>query len=436
MFRSPLSRRRLLRALAIAPVFAVSGCAKANALSPAPPAKLQFLDSDFDSANTITLLKEFQTRNPSVVVERTEVSASSVVTDLVASVASGTTQDLAFVPSGTLGQLAADGWLRGLANLPGANDLDSAELPWAHEQTTANGTRYGALAWVRLHGFFYNRTYLTRAGVAPPPTFDALRVASQSIEWRHFGNYAFYWPLKNGPGVFADDYLAAGQPMFDAQLSPRFASDPRYSDVLTWRLRAIYNWNLVDPRGLQSQRDDDESYPHGWAAFTWDTYDRLRHWQLSGNYLQSGHLANALVPSWTSEHTAIGAADLLAIPSTAQRADLAWELLYYLTAGENYHAARARWLQSGLLFGYSPLASDAALLNAGADWADVGVLRAQLAQVCAPPAVSSAWRSQWLTYATIQSALLIRRIVSPTTFIRQIATEWTTLQSGASAGRP
>jgi len=436
VFRSRLSRRRLLCGLAAASVLATAGCAKINTPTPAPPTKLQFLDSDFDATNTNALLSEFRARNPHIAVERTVVSSDRVVTDLIASVASGTGQDVTFVPGGALARLSADGWLRDLSGRPGANALDAAELPWANAQTTVSGGRYGVLSWVRLHGFFYNHAYLTTVGVAPPTTFDDLRTVAQAIEWQRLGNYAFYWPLKNGPGVFADDYLAAGMPMFDARLNPRFASDPVYSDVLAWRLNAIYKWNLVDPRGLENQRDQDQSFPHGWAAFSWDTYDRLRLWQVSGQYLQSGHLANALVPSWTTKQEAIGAADLWGMPSTVQQGDFAWELLYYLTAGENYRAARARWRESGLLFGYSALVSDRALLTDGANWANVDVLQAQLAQVCAPPGISCAWQAEWLSYATIQSALLIRRLISPTTFTTEVAREWTALSARVGPSSP
>ncbi|HEX5414307.1 MAG TPA: extracellular solute-binding protein, partial [Chloroflexota bacterium] len=407
-------------------------------LDSASPVTLHFLDTPFDSENTRALVAEFQSRNPSARVARVESPAGRYLTDLTTTLASGTTQDLAFVPAGSLARLVAGGWLGELGRRSDASFLDSVELPWLREQTTLGATRYAAPAWVRLRGFFANRTYLQAAGQAPPTSFDALQVAARAIQRQGLGNNAFYWPLKNGPGIFPDDYLADGGSFFDAQLAPRFASDPRYSDVLNWRLHAIWDWDLVDPRGLSNEQDNDDSFPHGWAAFAWSTYDQLRYWQTSGRFLQSGHLINALVPSRSASHLAIGAADLYAIPTSSQQSAAAWELLYYLTAGEDYRAARLRWQKSGLLFGYAPLVADNSLLATADDWADPAVLRAQLAQICAPPGVATPWRDEWLAAAQVPSALLVRRILTPAAFTQRIAQQWNTLREGwiSSNGGP
>src|SRR5262249_12615234 len=163
--------------------------------------------------------------------------------------------------AGSLARLAASRWLRDLGQLNGARPLDSAELPWLREQTTLNGVRYGVPAWVRLSGFFYNRAYLEKTNQAPPLTFDDLHAVGEFIQRRGQANYAFYWPLKTGPGIFPNDYLADGNRFFDALLAPRFATDPRYAAVLDWRTQAIWDWNLVDPRGLTNEQDNDVSFP-------------------------------------------------------------------------------------------------------------------------------------------------------------------------------
>lgn len=431
-----LNRRRLLSLISSTGLAAIAGCGAVSGPDPAGPTSLQFLDTPFDADNTRALIAEFMNRNPSVRVARAEVPADRFLTNLVASLASGTTQDLAFVPSGSLARLAAAGWLRDLGSLSGARLLDRVEFPWLTEQTTVRGARYGAPAWVRLRGFFYNRAYLEEANQTPPTNFDEMKPTARAIQQRGLGNYAFYWPLKSGPGLFADDYLSDGRRFFDSTLVPQFVGDPNYADALAWRLQAIWDWGLVDPRGLSNERDNDDSFPHGWAAFAWGTYDQLRYWQTSGAFLQSGHLANGLVPSRTPAHVAIGSADLYAIPTTAQQSDRAWELLYYLTVGEDYRATRLRWQKSGLLFGYGPLLDDDRLLASAADWADPVILRDQLTRVTAPPGVAAPWRDEWLNDAKIQSALLVRRSISPATFAQRIAQQWSALRQGWSAIRP
>ena len=437
MVSRPLNRRRMLGLVCTAGLAVVSGCSAPPTRDRAETSSLHFLDTPFEAENTRLLLAEFQKRNPGVLVERQEVSADRLLTDLIAVIASGSALDLTLVPAGALARLAAARWVRDfgtvIGTLNGAGVLDQSEVGWVREQTSLNGIRYGAPAWVRLHGFFHNRTYLEATNQPAPTTFDDLRAAAEFIQRQHLGNYAFFWPLKNGPGILADDYLADGSRFFDAQLSPAFANDPRYGEVLDWRSHAVWDWNLVDPRGLNSEQDADDSFPHGWAAFSWGTYDQLRYWQTSGTFLQSGHLANGLVPSRSAAHVAIGAADLYAIPATTQQPMNAWELLYYLSAGENYRAARLRWTTSGLFFGFAPLIADQALLGAADDWADLTVLRQQLTQICPPPGVAVPWRDQWMSFAKIQSALLIRRGITPTTFIQRIAEEWRELQKGWSA---
>jgi len=436
VFESRLNRRRMLSLAGSASLAAVAGCRATPEQDRARPVSLHFLDTPFDAENTHSLLTDFTKRNPSAPVERQEVPANRLLTNLAASLASGTALDLALVPAGSLAPLAAAGSLLDLGKLNGARLLDRVELPWVREQTVVNGSRFGAPAWVRLRGFFYNRTYLQSTNQAPPSSFDELKAAGEFLRSQRLVNYAFYWPLKTGPGIFPDDYLADGSRFFDALLSPRFDNDARYADVLDWRTRAIWDWSLVDPRGLSNEQDTDNSFPHGWAAFTWGTYDQLRHWQTSGYFLQSGHLANGLVPSRSTAHVAVGAAELYAIPATTPQTASAWELLYYLAVGEDYRATRLRWKTSGLLFGYAPLVADQALLASAAEWADPSILRQQLAQVSPPPAVGALWRDAWLSFAKIQSALFVRRDITAATFTQRLTREWTALRKGWSATPP
>lgn len=431
-----MTRRRLLRSALLGVLTALPLAVGPAARPPGPvgPAVvLRFLDTARDSETTDQLIEAFREIQPAWQVRRDAPAADRVSAAFTVEQAAGLPRDLVFLPAADLSAPIARGWLRDLSRFPGAAALAGDAFPFVNEQTHRNGRAYAIPAWVRLHGFFYNRAYLTKIGQpAAPRTFDEIQVIARAIQRRHLGNYAFFWPIKNGLGFFRDEYIASGRPMFDSSLAPTFLADPLYRKIINWRLQAFWDWGIVDPRGLNSS-DIDQSFPHGWASFTWDTFDSLKYWQTSGRYRAGGNLANGLCPSWTDRHASIAEVDSYAIPSSSSQAERAWGLARYLGGDGpgDFPAARQRWRSSGLVFSYRPLLADADLVDTAASWCDVSAFRAQLQQASAPPGLAAPGYVEWLSEARIQSSLLLREQIVPGEFIRRLRARWDALLSAS-----
>jgi hypothetical protein len=346
---------------------------------------------------------------------------------------SATLPDVLWLEPGELAMLAPSGLLRDLTNLPGEAALEADELPVVGLQTHLTGRRYGVAASLSLKSFMYNREHLQLAGTTnPPATFDDLRDLGIELGKDRIGNYAFYWTIKERPGIFAEEYAANQVPMFDANLEPTFASAGLYQSIIKWRLAALYDWKIGDPRGFVSI-DVDESFPHGWSSLTWAPFENLKSWQIPGRYRAGGKLTNALSPSLTAgQHGAIATVQLHAVSGSASSPEQAWAVSRFLGGDDGFGefaVPRLRWRRDGLGFAFRSLLADRNVRQAATDWCDYDAYVHQLDRALPPPGAAAGWYRVWDDFANLQTGLLLRREQSPVSYLAALTQRWQALRA-------
>ncbi|MFD8863754.1 extracellular solute-binding protein [Streptomyces sp. NPDC059590] len=243
----PLLRRRppapvLLLTLVVASA-GLTGCARG-----ADPDTITVLNSATDQHEHDQQQKFFDrcAKPLGVKVEQTSVPAAQVATKALRMASSHSMPDILELDGSELPQFADTG---GLVPLKTAGVSVDGLSPGAVSMGSFKGTAYGIARSVNTLALFYNTDVLKEAGVAPPTTWDELKVAAKKLtRGKTFGMAFSATPDADGVYQFLPFFWSAGGDEAHIDNGKGEQALKLWKDLVTARSAssAVVTWNQQD----------------------------------------------------------------------------------------------------------------------------------------------------------------------------------------------
>jgi multiple sugar transport system substrate-binding protein len=192
------------------------------------------------------------TKASGVPVNLSVVPAVGYSASLQTKLQGGATVDVFYNYPYATGQFVKQGWAHDLRGFPGVDDMLNDMFPAARAMyVQQDGTISAAPYYNATHVMHYNKTHLTKAGLAEPKTLQDIYDACKKIKAAGIAKtpYVAYW-IKDFMEEYLNVYLIGeGVTMWDGAGNPVFADDPRTQKVFEWWL-AMYKDGLTTPTML------------------------------------------------------------------------------------------------------------------------------------------------------------------------------------------
>jgi len=267
-----------------------------------------------------------------ITVDLTLVDWNDIATKFIAS-AAGSSGGYDVVESGGNNTAWAEaGYIDDITDrIKDRNDLVRPDL------FIANGKTYGMPWFIDALFFFWNKEYLSKAGITSPPrTWDDFVSAAQAVQSKAGVKYpiTFMWKQIEGEfDLWMTFLFGFGGQLFDPDLKePKFSEQPGV-DSLQFMADLNQKYKIVDPNSFASRPlEVTQNLAAGNTAFG------ILWGGLSGNLTDPksskvvGQIESSLIPVMGSNpSTTVDGSETVSLVAKSQNKDAAWQWIDYLT---------------------------------------------------------------------------------------------------------
>lgn len=274
-------------------------------------------------------LADFETANPGLEVQVTQIPVEQFDAKLLTAIAAGTVPDMVRLYSQSQSGLQASG---AFAEVPVGLVDPEAFFPNTYSTNVKDGVAYG-VPWDAYATIFqYRKDLAEKAGLEAPKTWDELKTFAAAMK-----EQGVEWPLSLDVGY--DIYNAQGLNEFVHQNGGSFISE----DNSSWTINSAENIAALEFWGsLISEGYASPDGPKFLDTVPWLTSGKvaakdvgpwLEQWLVEANGADwvASSLATAPVPAGPAgSFSALGSGSL-AVLKDAKNSDAAWKLVRYLT---------------------------------------------------------------------------------------------------------
>jgi ABC-type glycerol-3-phosphate transport system substrate-binding protein len=281
----------------------------------------------------------FQGMHPDATVNVIEESWDNIHDKLVTDLAAGSyVYDVMMVPADMLPEFVGAGWLSPLTDEQVA---EISEGNIALNIADLEGQIWGAPLTAYPQLMIYNKLILDEAGVSEPPkTWDEFVEVCQAVQGAGH-DYCMLLALKAGryaPSRFEVFSYGFGGQIVDDSGNVVFSEDPQVEAAVQFISDGLNEYKFIDPASLVTDDfEADTAFAQGRYAFhvssAWGFFQADHNPDMS-NIMGDAHVM--LMPT-TAEGLGGGTRSygaVLAIPTTSENPELAWEFIKYMVSGE------------------------------------------------------------------------------------------------------
>lgn len=327
------------------------------------------------------------------------------------------TYDVLFSDEGYLESWSKNGWVKQLAGLKGLSTLLANLNPGVEDALKGSDGQITALPYFRgAEIFVVNTQHLDKIKAKPPTTWDEFLSQARELKAKgivetpyspYWINYAFLmWHQ-----FAAEAASEGGGELFDTKAAPQLTSNSAAASTLE-RWRTMYQEDLVPKDVFTTDYGGVTNiFGGGKSSFSMRYQAQVVGWRDPSQSPAAPYVTNIIIPGTTGKTHSFGAYWMMA--ASTKNPDAAWTALNYLGGagkdGSYYVPKQLIAITLGLSSGYKSVDSDPDVLKSWAKWADVPVLRQQLANtVSLGPVVNQTWYPKFATQAcaTLQEIVI------------------------------
>jgi len=413
------SRRTFLRSAGIGSAGLALGFAGTPRRAAAAPTVVRFAGWAFEPQVVEANVKRFMEQNPDLKVEYTPLDLQLYNEKMVALFNAGTQPDAYYVRDTNLGAWVEAGWVQPIDGLPGLAELDRDIFPFNLEALRYKGKQYGTPYYGDIYVYLYDQKALQKAGVAKGPvTLDQLREAALAVKKAGLAEYPILKGFKtnvDGLSEFWSMVFASGGNLFDEGLEPVYPDkDKTAVAVLEWLVQAIYDWKILDPKGLElDETQARDAFVNGQGLFTSNVGNVLPRANNPKLSKRAGDIAPTRFPGLTDTGRGpMGWTRLYCIDAKTKVRDAAWRLISYMGGKDKqgvYYTAKDWYSKYGVGYAFRSLDKDPDMIKVQreAGW-NLEVRSQQYATARARTNIKAPWYNDWDRYTQqqVQNALV------------------------------
>ena len=265
----------------------------------------------------------------------------------------------------------------------------------------------------------YDRKTAQKAGVDKPPvTLEQLKQGALAVKKAGLAEYPIVKGFKtnvDGLSEFWSMVFASGGGMFDDDLEPTFPDkDKTALNVLEWMVRAMHEWKVLDPKGLElDETQARDAFVSGQGFFTSNVGNVLPRANNPKLSKRAGDIAPTRFPGLTDTGKGpMGWTRLYCIDAKTKVRDAAWRLIYYMGGKDKsgvYYTAKDWYTKYGVGYAFRSLDKDPDMIKVHkeAGW-DLDIRSQQYGTARARTNIKAPWYNDWDRFMQqqIQNALL------------------------------
>jgi multiple sugar transport system substrate-binding protein len=417
------SRRTFVRSAGIGSAGVVLGLGVPRRAAAAPTV-VRFAGWAFEPQVVEANVKRFMEQNPDVKVEYTPLDLQLYNEKMVALFNAGTQPDAYYVRDTNLGAWVEAGWVQPIDGLPGLAELDRDIFPFNLEALRYKGKQYGTPYYGDIYVYMYDQKALQKAGVVKGPvTLDQLREAALAVKKTSPVEYPILKGFKtnvDGLSEFWSMVFASGGNLFDEALEPVYPDkDKSALAVLEWLVQAMYDWKILDPKGLElDETQARDAFVNGQGLFTSNVGNVLPRANNPKLSKRAGDIAPTRFPGLTDTGKGpMGWTRLYCIDAKTKVRDAAWRLISYMGGKDKqgvYYTAKDWYSKYGVGYAFRSLDKDPEMIKIQRDagW-DLEVRSQQYATARARTNIKAPWYNDWDRYTQQQVQNALVKKVSP-----------------------
>jgi multiple sugar transport system substrate-binding protein len=417
------SRRTFVRSAGIGSAGVVLGLGVPRRAAAAPTV-VRFAGWAFEPQVVEANVKRFMEQNPDVKVEYTPLDLQLYNEKMVALFNAGTQPDAYYVRDTNLGAWVEAGWVQPIDGLPGLAELDRDIFPFNLEALRYKGKQYGTPYYGDIYVYMYDQKALQKAGVVKGPvTLDQLREAALAVKKTSPVEYPILKGFKtnvDGLSEFWSMVFASGGNLFDEALEPVYPDkDKSALAVLEWLVQAMYDWKILDPKGLElDETQARDAFVNGQGFFTSNVGNVLPRANNPKLSKRAGDIAPTRFPGLTDTGKGpMGWTRLYCIDAKTKVRDAAWRLISYMGGKDKqgvYYTAKDWYSKYGVGYAFRSLDKDPEMIKIQRDagW-DLEVRSQQYATARARTNIKAPWYNDWDRYTQQQVQNALVKKVSP-----------------------
>ncbi len=417
------SRRTFVRSAGIGSAGVVLGLGVPRRAAAAPTV-VRFAGWAFEPQVVEANVKRFMEQNPDVKVEYTPLDLQLYNEKMVALFNAGTQPDAYYVRDTNLGAWVEAGWVQPIDGLPGLAELDRDIFPFNLEALRYKGKQYGTPYYGDIYVYMYDQKALQKAGVVKGPvTLDQLREAALAVKKTSPVEYPILKGFKtnvDGLSEFWSMVFASGGNLFDEALEPVYPDkDKSALAVLEWLVQAMYDWKILDPKGLElDETQARDAFVNGQGFFTSNVGNVLPRANNPKLSKRAGDIAPTRFPGLTDTGKGpMGWTRLYCIDAKTKVRDAAWRLISYMGGKDKqgvYYTAKDWYSKYGVGYAFRSLDKDPEMtkIQRDAGW-DLEVRSQQYATARARTNIKAPWYNDWDRYTQQQVQNALVKKVSP-----------------------
>jgi multiple sugar transport system substrate-binding protein len=417
------SRRTFVRSAGIGSAGVVLGLGVPRRAAAAPTV-VRFAGWAFEPQVVEANVKRFMEQNPDVKVEYTPLDLQLYNEKMVALFNAGTQPDAYYVRDTNLGAWVEAGWVQPIDGLPGLAELDRDIFPFNLEALRYKGKQYGTPYYGDIYVYMYDQKALQKAGVVKGPvTLDQLREAALAVKKTSPVEYPILKGFKtnvDGLSEFWSMVFASGGNLFDEALEPVYPDkDKSALAVLEWLVQAMYDWKILDPKGLElDETQARDAFVNGQGFFTSNVGNVLSRANNPKLSKRAGDIAPTRFPGLTDTGKGpMGWTRLYCIDAKTKVRDAAWRLISYMGGKDKqgvYYTAKDWYSKYGVGYAFRSLDKDPEMtkIQRDAGW-DLEVRSQQYATARARTNIKAPWYNDWDRYTQQQVQNALVKKVSP-----------------------
>jgi multiple sugar transport system substrate-binding protein len=414
-----ISRRTLLKGAALSGL-GLAGLHFPHRVGAATnPTTVRFAGWAFEPQVVEANVKRFMDQNPDIKVEYEPLDLQLYNEKMVALFNAGTQPDAYYVRDTNLGAWVEAGWLQPIDGLPGLAELDADIFPFNLEALKYKGKQYGTPYYGDVYVYMYDKKALQKVGISKPPvTLDQLRDAALAVKKAGLAEYPILKGFKtnvDGLSEFWSMVFASGGNLFDEEMNPVYPEkDKTGLSVLEWMVSAIYDWKILDPKGLElDETQARDAFVNGQGFFTSNVGNVLPRANNPQHSNRAGDIAPTRFPGLTDVGKGpMGWTRLYCIDAKTKVRDAAWRVIYYMGGKDKsgaYYTAKDWYVKYGVGYAFKSLDKDPDMIkqHRAAGW-DLNVRSQQYGAARARQNITATWYNEWdrFTQQQIQNALV------------------------------
>lgn len=296
---------------------------------------LYMKQAGYQESDITAITKEYTDKNPDVNVELDFVSYEALHDKIVTAAASQAgTYDVVLIDCIWPAEFAAAGFIQDVTSRI-TPDMQKDIWPGALGAVTYKGKMYG-MPWLNdVLYLYYNEEMLQKAGfTAPPKTWSEVKDMSMAAKQKGIVQYPFieYFQQDEGLTIAYAYYLAAfGGKFFDENDNPVFNS-PEGKAALDYMVTGVKD-GMYNPASMESTYEEvRRAYSQGDSLFSVNWTYQLNMSNDPKESKIAGKSKIALMPGEKIPSATINGGMGLAIMSTSQNPDKAWDYILYMSS--------------------------------------------------------------------------------------------------------